>query len=98
MHVKIKREDRVHVMVDEFYSVCTRWKLKVNPRKSKMMVFERREVEVVDFNTPYRVSVLAVGRCEVVLGGKKMKEAEEFKYLRTVLCKHGEMEGEMGEL
>ena len=32
-----------------------------------MMVIERREVEVVDFNTPYSVSVPAVGRCEIVL-------------------------------
>ena len=36
----------------------------------KMMVFERRDVEVVDFNKVLRVSV--VGRCEVVLGGEKM--------------------------
>ena len=45
-----------------------RRKVKVNVGKSKVMVFERREVEVVDFNTPYGVSVPAVGRCEVVLG------------------------------
>ena len=30
-------------MVDEFYSVCTRRKLKVNAGNSKVMVFERRE-------------------------------------------------------
>ena len=45
-----------------------------------MVVFERREVEVVDFNTPYRVSLSAVGRCEVVLG-VKMEEVKDFKYL-----------------
>ena len=28
----------------------------------------RKEVEVVDFNTLYRLSVPPVGRCEVVLG------------------------------
>ena len=44
--------------------------LIVNAEKSKVMVFERREVQVVDFNTPYKVSVSAVRRCEVVLGGK----------------------------
>ena len=32
--------------------------------KSKVMVFERREVEVVDFNTFYRTSVPAVRRRE----------------------------------
>ena len=41
-------------MVDEFYSVCTRRKLKVNAGKEKML--EKREVEVVDFTTPYRMS------------------------------------------
>ena len=84
-------------MVDEFYSVCTRRKLKMNAGKSMVMVFERRKLEVVDFNTPYRVSVPAVGRCEVVPGGKKMEEVKEFKYLGTVLCKHGEMRGEIRE-
>ena len=45
-------------------------KLKVNAGKSKSMVFERRDVEEVDFNTPYRVTTPAIGRCEVVLGEK----------------------------
>ena len=36
----------------------------------------------------------AVGKCEVVVGGKKMEEVKEFEYLETVLCKYGEMEGE----
>ena len=40
--------------------VCKRRKLKVNAEKSKVMVFERREVEEVDFNTHSRVSVPAV--------------------------------------
>ena len=38
---------------DEFYSVCTRRKIKVNGGKIKMMVFERREAEMVCI-TPYR--------------------------------------------
>ncbi len=37
-------------VVNEFYSVCKRRKLKVNAGKSKVMVFERREEEAVDFN------------------------------------------------
>ncbi len=51
-------------VVNEFYSVCKRRKLKVNAGKSKVMLFERREVEVVDFNTAYRVRLPAViGNC-----------------------------------
>ena len=84
-------------MLGKLYSVCTRRKLKVNAEKSKVMVFERREVEVINFNTHYRVSVPAVGRCKVVLGGKTMKEVKESKYLATVLCKHGETEGKIRE-
>ncbi len=37
-------------VVNQFYSLCMRRKLMVNAGKSKVMVFERREVEVVDFN------------------------------------------------
>ena len=73
------------------YSVCTRKKLNVDAGSNKVMVFEGREVEMVDFDTLYRVSVTAVEKCEVVLE-EKMEEVEEFKYSRTVLCKHGEME------
>ena len=81
-------EKEVQRVVDEFYSVCMRRKLKVKAEKSKVMVFERREVEVVDFDTSYSVPVRR--RCEVLLGGKKIEEVEEFKYLETVICKHGE--------
>ena len=42
-------------------------KLKVNARKSKVVVFERKEVEVVDLSIKYKVCVLTVGKCEVVL-------------------------------
>ncbi len=34
-------------VVNEFYSVCKRRKLKASAGKSKVMVFERREVEMV---------------------------------------------------
>ncbi len=53
-----------------------------------------KEVEVVDFSNPYRVSVPVAGRCKVDLGGERMEEVKEFKYLETVLCKHGEVDGE----
>ncbi len=81
-------------VVNEFYSVCRR-KLKVNAGKSKVMVFERREEEVIDFSTACRVRLPAVVRCRVMSGSEKMEEVSEFKYLGTVLCKHGGMEGEI---
>lgn len=61
------------------------------------MVFERKEVEVCSFSTPYRVRVPPVTGCKIVLGGERMEEVKEFKYLGTVLCKHDEMEGEINE-
>ncbi len=42
-------------VVKEFHSVRKGRKLKVNAGKSKVIVFERREEEVIDFNTSYRV-------------------------------------------
>ncbi len=58
-------EKELQRVVDEFFSVCVRRKLRVNVGKNKVMVFERKEVEVVDFINPYRVSVPVAGRCEV---------------------------------
>ncbi len=55
-------------VVYEFYSVCKRRKLKVNAGKSKVMVFERREEEVIDFNTAYRVRMPAVAGCRMKKG------------------------------
>ncbi len=65
-------------MVDQFHNVCNRRKLKVNAGKSKVMVFERREVEVVDFRNPYRVSVPVDERCEIMMGGEAMEVVKEF--------------------
>ncbi len=56
----------------------------MNPGKSKVMVFERRE-EVTDFNTAYRVRLPAVARCRIMLGSEKMEEVNEFKYLGSVM-------------
>ena len=36
----------------------------MNAGKNKVMVFERRKVEGIDLNTPYRLSASAVERCE----------------------------------
>ncbi len=34
----------------------------------------------------------AIARCRIRLGSEKIEEVSEFKYLGTVLCKHGGME------
>ncbi len=65
-------------VVDQFHSVCSRRKVRVNVGMSKVMVFERREVEVVDFGNPYRVSVPVDERCEMVMGEERMEVVKEF--------------------
>ncbi len=70
----------------------------MNAGKSKVMVFERKEVEVVNFGNPYRVNVPVDDRCEIVMGGDRMKVVKECNYLETVLSEHGEMEGEVIEI
>ncbi len=50
-----EREEDLLRVVNEFFSVCKRRKLKVSAGKSKVIVFERREEEVINFNTAYRV-------------------------------------------
>ncbi len=64
-------ERELQRVVDQFHNVCSRRKLRVNAGKSKVMVFERREVELVDFGNPYKVSVPVDEWCEVVIGGGK---------------------------
>ncbi len=71
-------------MRSEFCSVCKRRKLKVNAGKSKVMIFERKEEERIDFNTAYRARLPAVARSRIMLGSEKMEEVSEFKYLGTV--------------
>ena len=59
-----ENEEKFQGVVDEFYSVCTRRKLKVNAGQNKVMVFEKTKVKVVDFNVSFRVSEPAAERCE----------------------------------
>ncbi len=68
-------------VVNVFWIVCKRRKLKVNTGKSKVMVFKRREEEVVNFNTAYRIRLPAVARCRIMLGSEKMEEVSEFNPL-----------------
>ncbi len=39
----------------------------------------------------------AILECKLWLGKEKMEEVNEFKYLGTILCKHGSMVGEISE-
>ncbi len=39
----------------------------------------------------------AILGCKIWLGRDRMEEVNEFKYLGTILCKHGSMEGEIRE-
>ena len=47
-------EEKLQRVVEELYSVCMSRKLKGNAGKSKGILFERREAEMVDFSTLYR--------------------------------------------
>ncbi len=69
----------------------------MNAGKSKMMVFERPREQTTDFANSYRVESEAILGCKIWLGKEKMEEVNEFKYLGTILRKHGSMEGEMRE-
>ncbi len=60
-------ERELQRVVDQFHSVCSRRKLRVNAGKSKVMEFERKEVEMVDL----RASVPVDERCEIALMGKE---------------------------
>ncbi len=84
-------------VVNEFFSVCKRRKLKVNDGKRKVMVFERRGEEVINFNTAYRVRLPAVASCGINLGSENTEEVSKLKYLGTVLSKHVGMEAEIRE-
>ncbi len=84
-------------IVDEFDGVCKRRKLKVNTGKRTVMVFERAREQTINFAKPYRVGSEAILGCKIWLGKEKMEKVNEFKYLGTILCKHGSMEGEIRE-
>ena len=92
-----ENEWKLQRVVDQFRIVCIRRKLRVNVGNIKVMVFKRKEVEMVDYRNPYRVRVPVDKSCEIVLGGERMEAVKEFKYLGIVLSKHGEMEGEVRE-
>ncbi len=72
-------------------------KVESECRENKVMVFERAREQAINFAKAYRVGSEAILGCKIWLGKEKMEEVNEFKYLRTILCKHGSMEGEVRE-
>ena len=52
---------------------------------------------MIEFDRQYRIRLENERVCKIVLDGKFLEEVNEFKYLGTVLCKHGSMEGEVRE-
>ncbi len=90
-------ESDLQNLVSVFDSVCKRRKLKVNVNKSKVMVCEWSRSEVVDFVSPYRVGVECEKECKIILNGEAIEEVNEFKYLGSIMCKHGGTERETKE-
>ncbi len=84
-------------IVKEFDRVCKRRKVNVNAGKSKVMNFERAREKTINFAKSYRVGSEAILGCKIRLGKEKMEEVNKFKYLGTILCKHGSMEREIKE-
>ncbi len=85
-------------IVDEFDKICKRRRLKINAGKSKVMIFKRAREQTLNLQRHnYRVRLEAIHGCKIWLGKEKMEELNKFKYLRTILCKRGSVEGEVRE-
>lgn len=84
-------------VVTDFDRVCEKRKLKVNVGKCKVMVFERRMHETIDFKEKYRIKKEHKKSCKIKLKNEVLEEVESFKYLGAVLCKYGKMESEIKE-
>ncbi len=60
-------------------------------------MFKRNKSEGVDFACPYRVRGECPKEFEISLSSEKMEEVHKFKYLGSIMSKHGSMEGETRE-
>ena len=65
----------------------------MNSHKSKVMVFERSEIKVIDYDCPHPVRVECLIKCATRLNGKRMEELYEMMYLGLIPCKYGSMHG-----
>ncbi len=61
------------------------------------MVSEKRKSEVIEFANQYRMRAENQRQCKIRMNGQIMEEVNEFKYLGSILCKYGSMEGEIRE-
>lgn len=79
--------------------MCERRKLKVNAGKSKVMVFEKKEYDKMDFGGAYtgRVHRPNALSCRIKIGEEQLKEVRDFKYLGSVLCKNDTLQSENTE-
>ncbi len=53
--------------------------------------------QLVLFVCPYRVGIECEKECKIILNGEEMEEVNEFKYLGSVMCKHGGTRSTEGE-
>lgn len=74
-------------VVGHFYRVCEIETEGEYWKKSRLIMYEKKDVEMYDFKIPFRVSMSAVERCEV----RRKNGRIGFKYLRTVLDENMEM-------
>ncbi len=51
----------------------------------------------MDFVCPCRVGIEYEKECKIIFNSEEMEEVNEFKYLGSVMCKHGSTEGEIRE-
>ena len=64
--------------LDHLYSYCNKWKLKVNPNKTKITIFGGRKVQKEKFTFKYN--------------GKDLELVDEFKYLGVTFKYNGNFE------
>ncbi len=58
-------------VVDEFYMVCKRRRLKVHFGKSKVMVFERAKNEMISLAKQQQIKTEFMKECKIWLGGRE---------------------------
>ena len=70
----MSNERGLQILVKKPNIVSWKQKLKVNVKKSKVMVFEREKRDVTEFQNPYRVRTECKNQCEIKLNGQIMDE------------------------
>ena len=72
-------ERELQLLVDRFFMVCERRKLKINEKKTKAMVFDRD----------------GDGSCAVLINDVKLEEVKEYKYMGSMLQNDGRADREV---